>query len=61
MLQSSYGLSQRRLQRAARLRAEIGLERGRLRELFEQTQTLLDRLSVEPVTGKPPPQRRSGE
>ncbi|WP_336491028.1 hypothetical protein [Methylobacterium nigriterrae] len=58
MPQSSYGLSQRRLRRAARLRAEIESERERLRELLEQTQTLLDRLSVEPAIGEPPPQER---
>jgi hypothetical protein len=46
---SAYNLSQRRLRRAAWLRAEIELERERLRQLLEQSRILLDRISSESV------------
>ena len=59
MPQPSYDFSQKRLRRSACLRAEIELERERLRALLEQTQTLLDRLSIEPAAGKAVPGRRN--
>jgi hypothetical protein len=55
MPQPSYDFSQKRLRRSAWLRAEIELERERLRALLEQTQALLDRLSTEPTAGRPSP------
>jgi hypothetical protein len=53
MPQPSNDFSQKRLRRSAWLRAEIELERERLRALLEHTQTVLDRLSIEPAVGKP--------
>ena len=50
---SASNLSQRRLRRAAWLRAEIQLERERLRELLEQSRVLLDRISSGSVGDKP--------